>query len=112
MVELLSLNSWADKHKRTLTTQFISPFEKEETEAQREVGLPWNHAVSWGVLVRDQLSWEVPLRAQETTGYLFLHPVTRACASPKEEDSPQSHQEPPGEVMKPVCRTDQVSVSL
>ncbi|XP_039719967.1 interferon regulatory factor 4-like isoform X4 [Pteropus medius] len=38
--------------------------------------------------------------------------ITRACASPKEEDSPQSQQEPPGEVMKPARRTDQAGSGL
>ncbi|XP_023379051.1 interferon regulatory factor 4-like isoform X2 [Pteropus vampyrus] len=38
--------------------------------------------------------------------------ITRACASPKEEDSPQSQQEPRGEVMKPACRTDQAGSGL
>lgn len=54
----------------------------------------------------------IPPGNQEPTGSLFLLPVTRACALPKKEDILQSQQEPPGEVMEPACRTDQVSVPL
>lgn len=61
---------------------------------------------------RSQLDISNPYKVYRIVSNGAHGPVTRACASPKEEDSPQSHQEPPGEVMKPVCRTDQAGSGL
>lgn len=56
----------------------------------------------------DHLCWGAPVKAQETTACLLLHPGARACAPP-ENNIPRKQQEPPGEVTELACGTDQVS---
>lgn len=56
---------------------------------------------------RSQLDISNPYKVYRLVSDGAHGPVTRACAPHKEEDIPQSQQEPPGEGTEPACRTDQ-----
>ncbi|XP_031289866.2 interferon regulatory factor 4-like isoform X1 [Camelus dromedarius] len=56
---------------------------------------------------RSQLDISNPYKVYRLMSSGANGPVTRACASHKEEDILQSQQKPPGEVTEPACRTNQ-----
>nr|XP_015093221.1 interferon regulatory factor 4-like [Vicugna pacos] len=56
---------------------------------------------------RSQLDISNPYKVYRLMSSGANGPVTRACASHKEEDILQSQQNPPGEVTEPACRTNQ-----